>query len=246
MAPKRVQAIVFDLFNTLLELDLTRLPEVEFQGRRIRTTTVRVYRELEKHYRVPFSYPRYLEVFLESGKRLEELRGSTCREFSTYHRHRWIQRRLGLEEEAVEGMVRAHMGEMLGTFRFPESHRRTLDRLREWPLLLASNFDHAPTARRALRRFGLEGYFDHVLISDELGWRKPGSEFFQVLLEKVGGRPQDCIYVGDDPWADVYGASRAGFPVAWLATGRDPGTSLPASPGWILNELRELLDIVAG
>ena len=53
------QAIFFDLFNTLLYFDYSLLPEVEFEGKRFRTTTVEVYRRLQVEFGISFSYPLF-------------------------------------------------------------------------------------------------------------------------------------------------------------------------------------------
>ena len=56
---------------------------------------------------------------------------------------------------------------------------------------------------RALREFGLEERFEVIFISDEVGWRKPGDEFFNVVLKETEYSPERCLYVGDNPEDDV-------------------------------------------
>ena len=99
------------------------------------------------------------------------------------------------------------MDELFRTMHFPDHNKALLDQLPDVPLVLVSNFDHALTVRRALREFGLEERFQAFFISDEVGWRKPGDEFFNLVLKKTGYSPQQCLYVGDDPEADLYGAT---------------------------------------
>ena len=62
----KFQAIFFDLFNTLLHFDFSLLPQVEFQGQRLPTTSVEVYRQLSESKDLPFPYSRFLEEFQES------------------------------------------------------------------------------------------------------------------------------------------------------------------------------------
>ena len=57
----KFQAIFFDLFNTLLHFDFSRLPEVDFEGQPLRTTTVRVYEQIQEQCSVSFSYQLFLE-----------------------------------------------------------------------------------------------------------------------------------------------------------------------------------------
>ena len=43
----------------------------------------------------------------------------------------------------------------------------------------------------------LDPYFDVVIFSAEAGMRKPAPEFFHWLLEKLGARPEEAIFVDD-------------------------------------------------
>ncbi|WP_412740260.1 HAD family hydrolase [Krasilnikovia sp. MM14-A1259] len=55
-------------------------------------------------------------------------------------------------------------------------------------------------------RAGLTG----ILISHEIGHRKPHREFFDAALTRVGRRPEECLFV-DDHAAYVAGAVEAGI-----------------------------------
>jgi putative hydrolase of the HAD superfamily len=51
----------------------------------------------------------------------------------------------------------------------------------------------------------------HLVISSEIGWRKPAVAFFQALAEAVGLPAEAIVYVGDDAANDYEGAQRAGL-----------------------------------
>lgn len=240
----RFQAIVFDLFNTLLHFDFSLLPEVEFNGQALATTSVEVYRQLQESFGASLSYQRFLEEFQESREIITQLRSQEYREYSCLERFQMLCRRLNIQEEsAAEFMVKVHMDEMFRIIYFPDASRAVLDKLAAFPLILVSNFDHAWTVRRALRQFGLEERFEAIFISDEVGWRKPGDKFFEVVLKKTEYSPERCLYIGDDPDADVYGASRQGFQVAWLVEKPQP-EDLSVRPQWIIRKLVQVLEIV--
>ncbi len=135
------------------------------------------------------------------------------------------------------------MDELFRIIHFPDHKKALLDQLPDIPLILVSNFDHALTVRRALREFGLDERFEAIFISDEVGWRKPGDEFFNVVLKETQYSPQQCLYVGDDPEADLYGATRQGFQVAWLVENGSPEDP-PAQPKWTMRDLSQILEIV--
>lgn len=76
---------------------------------------------------------------------------------------------------------------------------------------MASNFD--ARLRSVVAGFPELGpVTEHLVISSEIGWRKPASEFFQVLARRFGVAPERVLVVGDDLLNDYEGAAAAGFP----------------------------------
>lgn len=91
-----------------------------------------------------------------------------------------------------------------------ESHD-VLERLkRDYTLCPVSNFDHPPYIRSLLDESGLERYFDHAIISGEVGINKPEAGIFQIALEKAGLTPGEVIHVGDSD-DDTRGVLAAGI-----------------------------------
>jgi len=72
-----------------------------------------------------------------------------------------------------------------------------------------SNWDN--TARGLLQRHGLIEYFDHCIISSEVGVDKPDPEIFNLAMQKADANPQECIYVGDNYYDDAVGSREAGM-----------------------------------
>lgn len=240
---KEFERIFFDFFNTLVHFDYSLLPEVEFHGERIRTTSVEVYRRLKQRFSVTFSYQSFLQEFRESRRIVEETTRREHREIPSLRRFQILGERLALEADgAAEFMVNIHMGEMFRMMYFPSGKRLVFNKLRNHPLVLVSNFDHAATVRRALREFGMEKRFEAIFISEEVGWRKPSEEFFEFVLQETGAVAERCLYVGDDPRADVYGGVRAGFQVAWLLES-EVSVTPDLAPRWIIHDLSEIIDL---
>lgn len=78
---------------------------------------------------------------------------------------------------------------------------------------------------------------EHVIISSEVGWRKPAPEFFAAVCRIVGLPADQILYVGDDLVNDVQGAKSAGLRAVWFAPS---GTNNSASQTCI-NQLTELV-----
>ncbi len=96
---------------------------------------------------------------------------------------------------------------------------------RGYRLGLASNYD------RRLRRVaaGLPCLcgLQPVVISSEVGWRKPAAEFYATLCRSVDLPAEKILYIGDDPANDYAGAVAAGLHAVLF----DPGGKQQAFPG---------------
>ncbi len=78
----------------------------------------------------------------------------------------------------------------------------------------------------------------HVVISSEVGWRKPASEFFATLCRRVNLPAERILFVGDDLDNDYNGARQAGLRAVLLDRKGDAARSAPAR----VASLRDLLD----
>ena len=62
-----------------------------------------------------------------------------------------------------------------------------------------------------LDKTGIIRYFDEIIISGAVGYRKPDRRIFELAAESICSRPENCLMVGDSPVADVRGATEAGM-----------------------------------
>jgi putative hydrolase of the HAD superfamily len=94
---------------------------------------------------------------------------------------------------------------------FPDVGRGLLD-LREagFRLRIASNFD-GRLRSVAAGLPDLAGFADELVISAEVGHRKPHPSFYLAACASLGLPPDRVLCVGDDPENDVLGPERAGL-----------------------------------
>ena len=52
---------------------------------------------------------------------------------------------------------------------------------------------------------------DRVLVSSQIGYRKPHEQFFRAVVSPLGGEASELVYVGDDRRNDLEGAEQAGM-----------------------------------
>jgi len=99
---------------------------------------------------------------------------------------------------------------------------------------------------RTIEALGLTAWIDTVLISEQEGLRKPDRALFVRAAAKLGVAPSECIFVGDNPVADVLGAAAAGMRTAWFSPDLAWPSHLPAMPGVAIKALPEVVAIVEG
>jgi putative hydrolase of the HAD superfamily len=97
--------------------------------------------------------------------------------------------------------------------------------------------------RKKIERFGLEPFFDCILIEGEFGAGKPDERIFRAALKKLEALPSNSWMVGDDLARDIAGAQKPGIGTIWMDWKK---TGLPHDsaimPERIINSLRELTD----
>jgi putative hydrolase of the HAD superfamily len=240
MAPP-YRLILFDCVNTLYLPDASRRPTLEIDGVAQASTAPLLAERLAQRL------PGLDAVELHKAQRAawrwaESQRGGGHREIPAAARFGRMLAQLGLppEPELVAGLMRVHYDAVVGTFDLPGSHVRLLDELRgRFRLALFSNFDHAPPLAGRLARDGLAERLDPILISADLGWRKPGAEAFRIALERVGEAPGRILFVGDTYGDDVVGARAAGIDCAWINLHGETPPEGPA-PAFTLGSLLDL------
>lgn len=70
-----------------------------------------------------------------------------------------------------------------------------------------------------LRALDIAGYFDTIVISEDVGVTKPDPKIFAIALERIGAKPHETVFIGDN-WAnDIVGATAVGMAAVWLGRG---------------------------
>jgi putative hydrolase of the HAD superfamily len=76
---------------------------------------------------------------------------------------------------------------------------------------LISNFTHAPVIHKSLRKVGIHRYFNAIVVSDEVGCRKPCPDIFNILLGRLKVKPGEAVFIGDSPLEDIKGGKDVGL-----------------------------------
>jgi putative hydrolase of the HAD superfamily len=159
-------------------------------------------------------------------------------------------------ELVAQALIQAHLGdqklgfEIADAFTNEKNQRinlipgalETLQYLKSLslPLALVTN-GGASVQRGKIERFGLQTYFDCIIVEGDFGYGKPDKQVFEACLKQFAVDPSQAWMVGDDLNRDIGGAMNVGIRGIWVDW-RQKG--LPASssvkPDRIIKTLADL------
>jgi len=196
-----VRAVVFDAVGTLLHPDPPAAAVYEAVGRRLGSRLDAA--EIAARFVAAFRQE-------EGVDRARGLRTSEARE---EQRWRLIVARVLDDVSDPEACFR----ELFGHFSRPAAWACAPDAAavlealagRALVLGMASNYDGR--LRRVVAGLPALEPIRHLVISSEVGWRKPAPQFFAALGRAVGLPAEELVYVGDDRLHDYDAARAAGL-----------------------------------
>ncbi|GIW47219.1 MAG: haloacid dehalogenase [Deltaproteobacteria bacterium] len=245
------RAIVFDLFDTLVDFNHSNPPSVEINGVEVKSISAPVYRVFSQAFG-HMDFNRFQRAFIESYEEIEREKKKEYKELYAGERFRLMLTKLNIGadksflEDLVEDMVVAHMETIFNSVSFPKENRDILLAIKEknYRIALLSNFDHAPTAYRILDAFGIKNFFDTIVISVEFGWRKPKPCVFNKVLSSLGVAAEEAIFVGDSFEADVIGAKWVGMSAIWVNKRNESLKTRALAPDYVVSRLPEIKEIL--
>ncbi len=83
---------------------------------------------------------------------------------------------------------------------------------------LISNFTYAPVVYASLRQLGISHYFNVIIVSGEVGWRKPHKKIFAEALQRLQVNAKEAVYIGDCPMEDVKGGVESGIKTVFVSS----------------------------
>lgn len=97
---------------------------------------------------------------------------------------------------------------------------------------------------RKLRRSGFDRLLDGVFLSEELGYEKPATEFFDRVFAAIGEPDRErVLIVGDSLTSDITGGNRAGIRTCWYNPKGEPNLTA-AHADYEIRDLHGILDII--
>lgn len=245
----RYAAVVFDLFDTLVDLHYGSGPVEEYGGRSVPPTARALHAAVLD--RAPIEFGRFLDAVFAVDTEFRETRYKRGLELPTGERFEAVLERIGIADAELSGrMTEIHMEAIHGQTVVPSHHAEVLAELGQKVRLgLCSNFSHSPTALRILDEADFLRHLHSIAISDAVGIRKPREEIFASVLADLDLPAESVLHVGDSLRADVAGGAAAGLATAWITRRiADPERQMQehtgARPDFVVADLAEISQLL--
>ncbi len=126
------------------------------------------------------------------------------------------------------------------SFRLDHGFRQAVqDMKRKYSFAMITN-DIAEWSAYLRDRYDMDRYFRSIIVSGEVGHRKPDHAIFQAFLDRSGAVPSDCVLVDDRP-RNLHAASELGFRTILFMR---PGIEVSFKPDAVICSFEELSDAV--
>jgi HAD superfamily hydrolase (TIGR01549 family) len=222
---QNIKAVGFDLFNTLITMETIALKDA----------MVRLTNSL-REMGLNVAHESFVQAYREAVLQFLQ---QTKRDGKESHNRFWISTALakqGLsvspEDPDMSAAVESYFSAFVQYTKLIPGTKEMLGILQErYRIGLLSNFTHPPAAKNIMSELGLTPFFEVVLISGDLGYRKPHGSVFEKLIDQLGVQRDEIAFVGDDPEADVTGALGAGLKPIWTTYVRD--NHIAPAPGML-------------
>lgn len=225
-----VRSVLFDVDDTLFD---RRAAQIEL---------LRAVREVLPSLFDRTDPARLLKAFLDSDRQLANRldRGESLEE-PRLERWKAFLSLLDLDPRAAQRVNRVYLQRYTEVNPAIPGAAETLRRLRaRYTMGIVSN-GYRDIQRRKLEALGLLGHFSCVVLSDEIGIRKPDRRIFAEGVHRLGRTAPECLFVGDSLAYDVRGARQAGLRTCWFNPDREELPPGAPPPDLIIPSLPDLV-----
>jgi putative hydrolase of the HAD superfamily len=142
---------------------------------------------------------------------------------------------------SVDTLLQRYQRRIVELSRLSPGATECLEHLRAqgWKTAIVSN-GSSEQQNGKVDALGLRSLVDSVIVSADVGHRKPEPAIFQLAAERATAELAGSWIIGDSPMNDIIGPARLGVSTVWIRRGR-PWTEVDASPDRTIDSLTELV-----
>jgi YjjG family noncanonical pyrimidine nucleotidase len=150
---------------------------------------------------------------------------------------------LNLEELLHSSLSDTYWDYFCNTCYFEEGAEQILSLLKDkYPLGIITN-GISESQRKRLRAGNIDELFQSIVISDEVGIRKPKKEIFEIALGDFKLSNKEVLFVGDSLQDDYHGAMNSGIDFCYYNR-QNVEVSNDIQPKYMIRNLLDLVDVV--
>lgn len=204
-----IKAIIFDFIGTLTNV----------KNYSLETSRMKLYKAIvEAGFHIEANF---LEAYNQAHEKYRVIRYQKLIEVSNAV---WIAEALNNlgfktnpEDARIKTAVNAFFEDYLNSLEIRPCVKRLLNKVStEYKLGMISNFTYAPVIYAGLRKLSINKFFNAILVSEAVGWRKPHMKIFEDALKRLGVKAEEAVYVGDSPLEDIKGAKASGMKTVFV------------------------------
>ena len=199
----RIKCLGFDLYSTLINLDNQNwnemikstfpiLESLGYQG--LFETYFKVWEEIFWGWR---AYREDSHIELKSEVWWKEILNRLSIHFD--------------EADISQIIIKSHETFRTQISLYPKVKELLSGLKKNYLLACISNVSDGDLAREDMEIFGILNLFDCVVMSSDLGVRKPSPEIFEYALNTLKIKNTEMIFIGDTLYDDIQGARAAGL-----------------------------------
>ncbi|MEM2995658.1 MAG: HAD family hydrolase [Candidatus Bathyarchaeia archaeon] len=201
----QIKAVIFDFIGTLTNV----------KGYSQEKSEMKMYKAIvENGFKIEVE--DFLEAYSQAYEKYRDIRYQKLVEVSNAV---WIAEalnnlgfKISPEDTRIKTAVNAFFEDYLSSLELRPCVKGLLKNLStRYRLGLISNFTYAPVIYAGLRKLDINKFFNAVLVSEAVGWRKPHIKIFEEALKRLEVTASETVYVGDSPLEDIKGANASGI-----------------------------------
>ena len=157
---------------------------------------------------------RYSQINAEQWKLLEQ--GKLKRQEVKVRRYKLLFEEIG-EDKSAEDATKIYERNLAVGHYFIDGAEEMLKKLyKAYSLYIVSN-GTAKVQKGRIKSSGIEKYVKGIFISEEIGFDKPNTEFFNYCFSKIADfEKEKTVIIGDSISSDIKGGKNAGIKTVWF------------------------------
>ena len=229
----KYKAVIFDLDGTLFDRNAAQIRVAELVMQRFSQSFQGLKTE------------RVIEAFMESDRlSVVEFEAGAPSGGLRQKRSKLFLQLLGIKEDYADAITEIYVRDY-PTVNIPIEGAvplvKEISKIR--PVAVVSN--GLPDVQyKKLEAIGLNEVFACVVLSEEIGIRKPDLRIFYHATDLLHVQPLECLYVGDSYATDIVGAKAAGMQACWLNRESLEPDNIDVQADFVITNLMELSEIL--